>query len=251
MEFITRRRAPEFAAAAGEAGVLWAGLFALGIGVGVLTAGYGFAWWVAPAVSAVMVAGSVECILVGMLAVGAPIGAIALTTLLVNSRHLFYGLTFPLRRVTGRLGKAYSVFALCDEAYALMTPKDPATLSSRRILWTQAGLHASWALGALAGGLVGSTLLAGLEGMDFVLTALFTVLTLDALRASRDWATLGLAAAAALAAQALAPGSMLVAAMGAFTAALVVRHRLARRRAAGDPAAVVRVEPREEAASHA
>ena len=229
------RRAPHLAAAAGDAGVIWAGLFALGIGFGVLATGYGFAWWVAPVLSAALFAGSVEFILVGMLAAGAPIGAIALTTFLVNSRHLFYGLTFPLHRVTGRLGKAYSVFALCDEAYALTTAKDPAALSSRRILWTQAGLHASWALGALAGGLVGSTLLAGLEGMDFVLTALFTVLTVDAVRESRDWTTLGLAVGTAAAAQVLAPGSMLLAAMGAFTAALVVRHRLARRRAKDEP----------------
>jgi 4-azaleucine resistance transporter AzlC len=144
--------------AAREAGVIWAGLFALGIGFGVLVAGYGFPWWLAAVISAVMFAGSVEFILVGMLAVAAPIATIAMTTFLVNSRHLFHGLSFPLHRVDGWHRKAYSVFALCDEAYALTTRKDPETLTGGRILWTQVGLHASWSGGALAGGLVGSTL---------------------------------------------------------------------------------------------
>jgi predicted branched-subunit amino acid permease len=68
------------------------------------------------------------------------------------SRHLFYGLSFPLHRVNGWHRKSYSVFALCDEAYALTASKDPKTLTCGRILWTQFGLHASWATGALAGG---------------------------------------------------------------------------------------------------
>ena len=169
-----------------------------------------------------------EFILIGMLAVGAPIAAIALTTFLINSRNLFYGLSFPLHRVHGRLAKAYSVFALCDEAYALTTSKDPKTLTSRRILWTQFGLHGSWAIGALAGG-IGATLLGGLEGMDFILTALFVVLTIDAYRATRDNLTLALATGGGVLAFALAPGSMLLVAMAIFTATLVTRHLLSRR----------------------
>ena len=54
-----------------------------------------------------------------------PVAAVALTTFLINSRHLFYGLFFPLHRVNGWHRKSYSVFALCDEAYALTASKDP------------------------------------------------------------------------------------------------------------------------------
>jgi 4-azaleucine resistance transporter AzlC len=215
--------------AARDAGVIWLGLFALGIGFGVVVTSHGLPWWLAPVISGLMFAGSVEFILVGMLAVGAPIAAIALTTLLINSRHLFYGLSFPLHRVRGRLAKAYSVFALCDEAYALTTSRNPDTLTSERILWTQAGLHSSWAIGALLGGLVGSTLLGGLEGLDFILTALFVVLTIDAYRASPDNRTLAIAAIAAAAAYMIAPGSMLLVAMTIFATALVARHLLNRR----------------------
>ncbi len=215
--------------AARETGVVWAGLFALRIGFGVVLTGHGLPWWLAPVVSAAMFAGSVEFVLAGMLAAAAPVAAVALTTFLVNSRHLFYGLSFPLHRVTGRLRRAYSVFALCDEAHALLTSRDPDTLTSGRILWTQVGLHASWATGALVGGLVGHSLLGDVEGLGFVLTALFVVLTMDALRAGPDLGTLALAVGSAALALLVTPGSMLLVAMTVFTASLVARHHLRRR----------------------
>ena len=63
--------------AARETWVIWLGLFALGIGFGVLVTSHGFPWWLAPVISASMFAGSVEFILIGMLAAGAPIAAVA------------------------------------------------------------------------------------------------------------------------------------------------------------------------------
>jgi len=227
----TRLPAPpsDLREAAREAGVIWAGLFTLGVGFGVLVASDGLPWWLAPLISGSLFAGSVEFLLVGMIVAAAPIAAIAVTTFLVNSRHLFYGLTFPLHRVRGRAGRAYSVFALCDEAYAILSTKDPASLSSSRILWTQLGLHGSWAVGALAGGVFGSTLLGGrgaLGGLDFILTALFVVLTMDAYREHKDPIALGAASAAAAIAWLVAPGSMLLVAMTSYAVSLVVRHRL-------------------------
>jgi 4-azaleucine resistance transporter AzlC len=136
--------------------------------------------------------------------------SVALTTFLINSRYLFYGLSFPLHRVTGWHGKAYSVFALCDEAYALTTSKDPETLTSGRILWTQCGLHASWASGTLVGGLAGESFLAEIKGLGFGLTALFVVLALDAYQNRPDVITLTLAAAAAVVARVALPGSMIL-----------------------------------------
>ena len=228
----TRKRS-DLLAVTRDVGVLWAGLFALGIGFGVLVTSHDLPWWLAPVISATMFAGSVEFLLIGMLAAAAPIAAIATTTFLVNSRHLFYGLSFPLDRVKGRIAKAYSIFALCDEAYAIITSSDPATLTTRRISWTQLGLHFSWAGGALIGGLVGATMLSGVKGLDFVLTALFVVLTFDGYRAHRDRTTLILGAAAAAIALLIAPESMLLIAMILFTVALGVRHRTNRRNTDG------------------
>lgn len=222
---IAAPRRSEFAAAAKDDGVIWLGLFALGIGFGVLAVSKGLPWWLAPVISASVYAGSVEFILIGMLAAGDPIAAIATTTFLVNSRHLFYGISFPLHRVEGRLRKAYSIFSLTDEAYALLATRDPDTLSSKRIIATQIGLQLSWAGGGFTGALVGSAFLSDIEGLDFILTALFIVLAIDAYRANPDRITLALATASAVIAIVVASGSMVLVAMTLFTALLLVRHR--------------------------
>lgn len=216
-------RAPlrtSFLDASRSAGVVWIGLFTLGIGFGVLVASHGFPWWLAPIISGVMFAGSVEFILIGMLAAAAPIAAIAATTLLVNSRHLFYGLSFPLHRVEGRFAKGYSIFALCDEAFALASSR----MRGGQIVWTQFGLHFSWVVGSLVGAVVGHSVLGDVEGLDFVLTALFVVLALDAYRADPNRVTLVLAGLAGIFGLLVSPGSMLAVSMGVFAAALVVRH---------------------------
>ncbi|SNT15955.1 AzlC family ABC transporter permease [Rhodococcoides kyotonense] len=209
-----------FVDASRSAGVVWVGLFTLGIGFGVLVTSHGFPWWLAPIISGVLFAGSVEFIIIGMLAAAAPIAAIAVTTLLVNSRHLFYGLSFPLHRVDGRFAKGYSIFALCDEAFALASSR----MRSGQILWTQFGLHASWVVGSFVGALVGHSVLGDVQGLDFVLTALFVVLALDAYRADPNKVTLVLAGASGAVGLLVAPGSMLAVSMGVFTAVLIVRH---------------------------
>lgn len=206
--------------AARSAGVVWIGLFVLGLGFGVIVTAHGLPWWLAPIISGVLFAGSLEFVLVGLLAASAPLAAIAMTTFLVNSRHLFYGLSFPLHRVEGRMAKLYSIFALCDEAFAIASSK----MRSPQILWTQLGLHSSWMFGSLLGAGVGSSLLAGVEGLDFVLTALFLVLAVDAYRADPNRVTLLLAGGSGLFGLIVAPGSMLVVSMLVFTAALIVRH---------------------------
>lgn len=213
-----------------DAGIIWIGLLVLGIGFGIVVAGLDLPWWLAPISAALIFAGSAEFVIVGMLAGGASVAAIALTTALINARHLFYGLTFPLSRVQGRAGKAYSVYALCDEAYALIAGNRSRAVSGPRMLWTQAGLHASWAVGALLGALVGSAFLAGVEGLGFILTALFLVLSIDALQHA-DKTTAVLAAGSSAVALVLAPGAMILVAMAVFVVALAVRHRFTRRAA--------------------
>lgn len=213
-----------------DAGVIWFGLFVLGSGFGVLAANQGLRWWLAPLISASVFAGSAEFILAGLLASRAPLATIATTILFINSRHLFYALSFPLERVQGRLARLYSVFAMIDEAYALLAPRDPRTLSSRRILFTQAGLHASWVSGSLVGALAGSTLFSDVQGVEFILTSLFVVLTIDTYRQRPDRVALSLAVGSSVLAIALAPDHMLLVAMSVFTAALVVRSRSERGR---------------------
>lgn len=219
-----------FRAAVRDAGAVWMGMFALGMGLGVLITSHDLPWWLAPIISGTIYAGSVEFLLIGMLAATAPLSVIALTTLLVNSRHVFYGLAFPLHRVR-RWGKAYSIFGLTDEAYALLAHHDPDTLSSARILWTQTGLYLSWVAGGTSGAIIGATFLAEIKGLDFILTALFIVLAMDAYRRRPDNLTVTLSLGMAALALVFAKNAMLMVAMTGFCLAAVIRHSIQRGRA--------------------
>ena len=207
------------------------GMIPLGIAFGLLVLHAGLPWWWATVFSAVVYAGSLEFLLVAMVAAAVPLAQVALTALMVNSRHVFYALSFPLHVVRGVVGRTYSSFAITDEAYALTTAPDGRRWSSGRILLLQVLLHLSWVVGATLGALLGEVLpLDSLHGLDFALSALFIVLAIDAYRARPDLRTAVLALACALAALVVLPGQMLVAAFTAFTALLLVRHARDRRR---------------------
>src|ERR1700746_1036424 len=94
-------------------------VFPIGIAFGMLVTHSGLAWWWASVFSSLIFAGSLEFLLIGLTVAAVPLAQIALTALLVNSRHVFYALSFPLHRVTGTAGRIYSAFAMTDEAYAL------------------------------------------------------------------------------------------------------------------------------------
>lgn len=196
----------------------------LGMALGFLVVHAGLAWWWAPVFAAVIYAGSLEFLMVGLAAAGAPIATVALTTLIVNSRHVFYALSFPLHRVRGLPAKIYSTYVISDEAYAVGVSPDAGDWTSRQILAMQAGLHLAWTVAAGAGGLLGAALpIERLHGLEFALTALFIVLAIDAYRRRPDRLTALMAAASAVLAWLIAPGQMLVWAFTAFTALLLVR----------------------------
>ncbi len=94
----------------------------------------GLDWWWAGLSATLAFGGSFEFLLIGMVTAAAPLTAVALSAFMVNVRHVFYALSFPLHRISGRLGKTYATFALCDEAYALTTGKQARAWPSRRIL---------------------------------------------------------------------------------------------------------------------
>jgi 4-azaleucine resistance transporter AzlC len=205
-------------------------IFPIGIAFGMVVAHSGLDWWWASVFSSVVFAGSLEFLLVGLTVAGAPLAQIALTAFLVNSRHVFYTLSFPLHRVTGRAARAYSTFALTDEAYALTTGDAARCWPGRRIIWLQAFIQAYWVTGATAGAVLGVLLPIHLAGLEFAMTALFAVLALDAFRARRDIPVSALALAGALIARFVFPGQLLLAAFALFTAGLLARYGYARRK---------------------
>ena len=219
-----------FAEAMRTAGVIMLGLFFVGIGLGVLVHSYGLPFWVAPLLPVLVFAGSVEFVLIDMISTHASLFSIAVMTLLINSRHLMYGLSYPIERVRGGLAKFYTVYTLIDEAYALNTGPDRHKLRASRILWIHVGLHLSVLASATLGYVLGASFLSELKGVDFVMTALFAVLAIDAYQSSKDHTTAAIAGVSAAIGLVVSPQSMLLISMVVYILLLVSRFVVAKRR---------------------
>lgn len=209
------------------------GMYPIGVAFGLLVVQAGLPWWVAPALSIACFAGSLELLLIGMIVAVTPLATIALTAFLVNFRHIFYAFTFPLHVVRNRFARAYSVYTLVDEAYAV-TAANPRGWTSWRLVTMQAAFQCYWVGGGLTGVLLGSMLPARIEGLEFALCALFVTLTLDACRSRDGVPSLLLAALSFSIAVAVAPHAALFVGLLLFIATLVARYLLVRRQAAVD-----------------
>lgn len=158
------------------------GYIPLGMVFGFLFVQAGGDWFMAVLTSLVVYAGAAQYMMVPMVAAGMPVGTIALATLLVNLRHIFYGLslldTFP----RSPLLRWYTAFALTDETYSVLTTL-PRDTPPRRLALLALLNQCWWLLGTLLGAVIGTQARIPLEGLDFVLCALFAVLTVEQWRA--------------------------------------------------------------------
>ncbi|GAA0700007.1 AzlC family ABC transporter permease [Kitasatospora atroaurantiaca] len=202
------------------------GALPMGLAFGVVVSQSPLAWWWAPVFATVIFAGSLEFVVLGMVVAVAPLAQIAATAFLVNFRHVFYALSFPLHRVHGRGAKVYSTFTLTDEAWALTTGPQAQRWSRRRILTIQAALQVVWVAAVTVGALAGTFLPDSVVGLDFAVTAFFLVLTIDAFRVRRSVPLPVIALLCALGSYLLFGDGMLVAAMTAFVAILLTQYAL-------------------------
>jgi 4-azaleucine resistance transporter AzlC len=212
------------------------GIFPLGIALGLLVIQAGLPWWLAPALSLSAFAGSLELLLVGMIAAAAPLAAVALTTLVVNFRHVFYAFSFPLHLVRNRFAKAYAVYAMIDEAYAVSASLPATERSAPRLLAMQIASQTYWVGGGLVGVALGSALPAPIKGLGFALCALFTVLVLDAFRSRREVPAVLLAVGSVTVALVLTPKAAMFSALLLFVTLLVAHQALSARRPARETA---------------
>ncbi|WP_292464182.1 AzlC family ABC transporter permease [Methanolobus sp.] len=163
------------------------GYIPLGMAFGFLLAGAGYHWIYALVMSIFVYTGAGQFIAVALLAAGAQLMEFVTVTLLINLRHSFYGLSL-LDKFSG-VGKVkpYLIFALTDETYALLTTaRVPEGASKARFYFYISALdHLYWIAGSVLGAVLGSMLRLNLEGLTFVLAALFVVLTIEQYYASR------------------------------------------------------------------
>jgi 4-azaleucine resistance transporter AzlC len=195
----------------------------------VLVSHSGLAWWWATVFASVIFAGSLEFLLLGMVLAVMPLASVAVSAFLVNFRHIFYALSFPLHRVNWLPAKAYSTFALSDEAYALTINTAARDWGRARILFVQLFLQLFWVVSVTAGALSGILIPDRVVGLEFAMTALFLVLGIEAYKARRDIPTPLAAVGCVIVARLVTPGQMLVVSLGLFTLVLIARYLWTRR----------------------
>lgn len=177
------------------------GYLFLGIGFGIIMQqnGFGLIW--AVAMSLFIYAGSMQYVGVGLLTGGAGLVTAALATLLVNARHLFYGISMiDSYHGTGRK-KPYLIFALTDETYSLVSREQLPQGVEKNSYFFLVSLfdQCYWVAGTALGSLAGSLIPMNFEGIDFALTALFVTIFVEQWLSSKDHfpAIVGVVSAAA------------------------------------------------------
>lgn len=204
------------------------GYLVLGIGFGILLSskGYGVGW--AFAMSAGIYAGAMQFVVIDLLGSGASLLTAALTTLLVNARHLFYGISMIDRyRNMGKV-KPYLIFGLTDETYSLVCKETlPSGVIPKDYYFEVTFLdHLYWVTGSCLGALIGGLIRFDTTGIDFALTALFITVVIDQWRAVTDhtYALIGFAVSAACL-LIFGPGSFLIPSMGLILVCLLLQKQ--------------------------
>lgn len=157
------------------------GYLFLGAGFGILMSenGFGIGWSVIMAI--LLFAGSGQYLAVSLLASRAGLVNVAVATLLVNARHIFYGISLVDTYKNAGIKKIYMIFGLTDETYSLVTQAklDPGIDRTRYCFFVTALDHLYWITGCALGSILGATLPISFEGVDFVLTALFVTMFVE------------------------------------------------------------------------
>ena len=170
---------------------IMAGYIVLGMGFGVLleSKGYGVLW--AIAMSVFIYAGSMQYVAINLITGGASLIATALMTLIVNARHLFYGISMLDKyKNTGKY-KPYLIFALTDETYSLVcSGKIPEGVDRNKYYFLVSLFdQVYWLIGSVIGSVVGSVLNFNTAGIDFSMTALFLVVFVEQWKSTKDHAS--------------------------------------------------------------
>lgn len=174
---------------------IMAGFLPLGLAYGILmaNAGYNFLW--TGFTSITVLAGSLQFLMLDFFAGGVSIVTVIVMALLLNSRHIFFGLSFIGRFREYGPWKYFMIYALSDESYSLLCScKPPEGTEEKTVnLFSSGFVVFYWTVFSMLGGLVGRLILFDTTGIDFALTALFVVILLDQMREADTLLPVGIA----------------------------------------------------------
>ena len=164
------------------------GYLFLGAAFGILleSKGYGFGW--AALMSIFIYAGSMQFVAVDLLATGAGFLQVILMTLMVNIRHVFYGISMLGKFRNLGAKKPYMIFSLTDETFSLLCTAEPPKNVDRNWFFFFIALFNQlyWIVGSVVGGLLGSSFSFNTQGIDFAMTALFVVIFVNQWREAKS-----------------------------------------------------------------
>lgn len=164
------------------------GYIVLGSAYGILMSSQGISLFWIMFSSIFIYAGSMQFVTVALLATGFDLPGAFIMTIMVNARHLFYGISF-LGKFTnmGRI-KPYLILSLTDETFSLLcSVKAPAGISRKWFYFYISLLnHMYWISGSIIGAILGGLLQFKTRGLEFVLTALFVVIFIDQWKSTKN-----------------------------------------------------------------
>ena len=158
-----------------------AGYVVLGAGFGVLMRVNGYGLLIAVLMSVLIYAGSAQYVGIGLITSGASLITVAMTTLLVNARHLFYGISMIDHYKGASKRKPYLIFALTDETYSLVCDGEGPKGVDKHKYWFLISLfnQCYWIIGTVIGSIVGSLIKFNTTGIEFSMTALFVTVFVE------------------------------------------------------------------------
>ncbi|GMO26138.1 MAG: AzlC family ABC transporter permease [Termitinemataceae bacterium] len=168
------------------------GYLAIGMAFGLMIVDAGYPWYLGVFMSIVMYAGAGQYAAVGLLASGVGLLQACVVQLVLNARHIAYGITMLNRYNASGKYKTYLIFAMTDETFALLSSVDKndtkygTTDVQRGLFFFYVSLldHIYWIAGSLLGAFVGTVVPLNYEGVGFALCALFIVLMIEQLKKS-------------------------------------------------------------------
>ncbi len=150
-----------------------AGYLVLGSGFGILMVSNGFKSIWAIFMSVFIYAGSMQFLAVNLIASGASLVSAGLTALMVNARHLFYGITMSQKYNNSGKLKPYMIFSLTDETYSIVCSTHDNKNDNIFSFYVSLFNHIYWVSGTIIGCIIGNLFIFNTMGIDFALTALF------------------------------------------------------------------------------
>ena len=204
------------------------GYLSVGIAFGLLVVKSGLSIWLALLMSVFLYAGAMQFVAIQILTNPINLVQVALMTLFVNIRHLFYGLSFIERFKPFGWMKHYMIFAMTDETYSLMCGiSEKQDVDSEKLLFTISALNQSyWVTGTLLGAWIGNLITFDTTGIEFAMTALFVVIFIEQWFAEKKHlpAVIGVLSAM-VALQVFGPNQMVLPAMVILLALLLLLRK--------------------------